>query len=66
MLMINMGSCSSSTAKPAATPSTLDLLESALDEIASINANDEGRGHAVKGRQRKKRKKATYLPTYFF
>jgi hypothetical protein len=28
--------------KPAATPNTLDLLESALDEIASINANDEG------------------------
>jgi len=36
VLMINMGSCSSSTAKPAATPSTLDLLESALDEIASV------------------------------
>ena len=47
MLMMNMGSCSSSTAKPAATPSTLDLLESALDEIASINANDEGTWHAV-------------------
>jgi hypothetical protein len=33
--------------KRAATPNTLDLLESALDEIASINVNDEGTWHAV-------------------
>jgi hypothetical protein len=36
VLMINTRGCSCSTAKPAATPNTLDLLESALDEIASI------------------------------
>jgi hypothetical protein len=41
MLMINTRGCSSSTAKPAATPNTLDLLESALDEIASIKIESD-------------------------